>query len=215
MSFVIFMLTLLFLLSLYFPTFLTMSLIPSSTPVLDMLTTLRAEREIAKTAFRAAVAEASIRWEAELLLLLEEYRDAGGFVSIQDQCRREVTQDRNVRKQSRHASVSAQHTMGSQHLQPFAGHDEQIHNIFIPDIMDLNKAFVFAGANIKCVGDPTMATERASLRSRMLGAVKQEFRDAINAELEEQDARDKALLEERARGQKEEQEARRRLLGRF
>ena len=68
---------------------------------------------------------------------------------------------------------------------------------------------------IKCVGDPTMATERASLRSRMLGAVKQEFRDAINAELEEQDARDKALLEERARCQKEEQEARRRLLGRF
>jgi hypothetical protein len=60
-----------------------------------------------------------------------------------------------------------------------------------------------------------MATERATLRSRVLGAVKQEYRDAINAELDEQDARDNALLEERARGQKEEQEARRRLGGRF
>lgn len=192
-----------------------MSLIPSSIPVLDMLTTLRAEREIAKTAFRVAVAEASIRWEAELLLLLEEYRDAGGFVPIQERLRMEVTQERNIRKQTHRVSMPVQHTIVPQHLQPFAGHDEQIHNIFIPDIMDLNKAFVFAGANIKCVGDPTMATERASLRSRMLGAVKQEFRDAINAELEEQDARDKALLEERTRGQKEEQAARMRLGGRF
>ena len=176
-----------------------MSLIPSSTPVLDMLTTLRAEREAAKTAFRAAVAEASIRWEAELLLLLEEYRDAGGFVPIQERVRMEVTQERSIRKHSRHASMSVQHTIVPQHLQQFDVHDKQIHEIFMPDIMDLNKAFLFAGANIKCVGDPTMATERASLRSRMLGAVKQEFRDAISAELDEQDARDKALREERAR----------------
>ena len=186
------------------PTFPTMSLIPSSAPVLDLLTALRAEREVAKTAFRAAVAEASIRWEAELLLLLEEYRDAGGFVPIQAQIRQAIVQERQTRKQHPHLPMR---------VQQFAGHEQQIHDIFIPDIMDLNRAFTFAGAQIKCVGDPTMATERACLRSRMLGAVKQEFRDAINAELDDQEARDKALLEERARGLKEEQEARRRLHG--
>jgi len=194
-----------------------MSLIPSSTPVLNMLTTLKAEREIAKTAFRAAVAEASIRWEAELLLLLEEYRDAGGFVPIQAEIRSGVTQERQTRKQTQYhvqPSLPAGYVI-PKHLQPFSETDKQIHDIFMPDIIDLKKAIHWGGSYIKCVGDPTMATERASLRSRMLGAVKQEFRDAINAELDEQDARDKALLEERARVQKEEQEARRRLGGRF
>lgn len=197
-----------------------MSLIPSSTSVLDMLTTLRAEREAAKTVFRAAVAEASIRWEAELLLLLEEYRDAGGFVPLQEQCRLQITREREIRKQQALSGRSmppmvVQGAIVPQHLKPFSEADKHIHDIFIPDIIDLNKAFLLAGAHIKCVGDPTMATERASLRSRIIGAVKQEYRDAINAELDEQDARDKALLEERARGQKEEQEARRRLGRRF
>jgi len=195
-----------------------MSLIPSSAPVLDMLTALRAEREVAKTAFRVAVAEASIRWEAELLLLLEEYRDAGGFVPIQAQIREAIVQQRQQRKQlerMQQPSLPAGYVRVAEHLQPFSESDKRIHDIFMPDILDLNKAIHNGGAFIKCIGDPTMATERASLRSRMLGAVKQEFRDAINAELDEQDARDKALLEERARGLKEEQEARRRLGGRL
>ena len=192
-----------------------MSLVPSSAPVLNLLTTLRTEREAAKTAFRVAVAEASIRWEAELLLALEEYRDAGGFVPIRERIRMELTQVRATRKDPQQGSTPARYLVVPEQFKPFSEDDKRLHDIFLPDILDLNKAFIFAGANIKCVGDPTMATERAALRSRILGAVKQEFRDVINAELDAQDARDRALLEERDRLHREEQEARRRVGGRF
>ena len=156
-----------------------------------MLTSLRAEREVAKTAFRAAVA-ASIRLEAELLLVLEEYRNIGGFAPIQERARELAKEERAHQRY-----MSSPLPSEPAHLRPFDDNDKRIHDIFLPDVLDLNKAFNTVGTLIKCVGDPTMATERAALRLRIIGAVKQEFLDAINAELDEQEARDKALLEAR------------------
>jgi hypothetical protein len=61
-------------------------------------------------------------------------------------------------------------------------------------------------------GDPTMATERAALRICILATVKKEMREAITAELEAQEAQDRALVAERNRLVQEEIDARNRLM---
>jgi hypothetical protein len=56
-----------------------------------------------------------------------------------------------------------------------------------------------------------METERAALRIRILSNIRKEMRDAIQAELDAQEAADRALVEERNRVAQEEADARQRL----
>ena len=176
-----------------------MSLIPSNTAVSERLSILREERAVKKATFRSAVEAASIEWEAELLLALEEFRDAGGFATIQDRIRVEIQRERNpfpIR------------TPCDDH------HNKILCEIFLPDEFDVGKALscVSDSTAIFYTGDPTMETERAALRIRILTAVKQEMRDAIKAELDAQTARDRALVDERNRVAQEERDARSRLM---
>ena len=188
-----------------------MSLIPSNTAVSERLALLREERAIAKAAFRSAVEAASIEWEAELLLALEEFRDAGGFATIQDRIRVEIQRERNC-------LTAYRDQCGTIIQRPCVPHDEQQNkkfcDIFLPDRLDVGKALscVYDSTALFHSGDPTMATERAALRIRILTAVKQEMRDAIKAEVDAQTARDRALVEERNRLAQEERDARSRLM---
>ena len=183
-----------------------MSLIPSNTAVSERLALLREERAIAKAAFRSAVEVASIEWEAELLLALEEFRDAGGFATIQDRIRVEIQRERNsLRDLYDHTNQSIRHPSNDHKV---------LCDIFLPDGLDVGKALASVSDSTALFhrGDPTMATERAALRIRILTAVKQEMRDAIKAEVDAQTARDRALVEERNRLAQEERDARSRLM---
>jgi hypothetical protein len=182
-----------------------MSLLPSSPAVSERLTFLREERAVAKAAFRSAVEAASIGWEAELLLALEEFRDAGGFVSIQDQIRAEIQREAMMRRERRDLVVLGSE---SRHLPPLS-------DLFLAEIMDLTLAIQAARSDAvpRYKGDPTMETERAALRNRLLVAIRTELRDAIQADMDAQGARDRAIVEQANRVAQEEMQARQRLMG--
>jgi len=185
-----------------------MSLIPSNTAVSDRLAVLREERAVKKATFRSAVEAASIEWEAELLLALEEFRDDGGFTSLQERMRTDV-------QRQEHRSLYDQCGQPIQPIRaPSDHHNKSLCDIFLSDEIDVGKALscVSDSTAIFYTGDPTMATERAALRIRILTAVKQEMRDAIKAELDAQAAHDRALVEERNRVAQEERDARSRLI---
>jgi len=177
----------------------TMSLLPSSSAVSERLIVVRQERALARAAFLAAVEAASVQWEAELLVALEEFRDAGGFVGIQDHLRS------SIRRERLFAAAKDSNTV------PL---DVPSHWSFLHHEFDVKTGLLTVTEQTVCVrsGEPTMATERADLRIRILAAVKKELREAILADLEAQEVRDRALIEERDRATREEQEARQRLL---
>lgn len=187
-----------------------MSLLPSSSAVSERLIVLRQERLLARAAFRAAVEAASVEWEAELLLALEEVRDAGGFARVQERIREGIERERRAA-----ASPHCRMAHGAPTRIPCDdARNTRLCELFLADRLDLEAALlsVSSDATLFLKGDPTMATERAALRIRLLTGVYTEMREAILADLEAQETRDRALIEERDRATREEQEARQRLL---
>ena len=188
-----------------------MSLLPSCPAVSDRLSVLREERAVARAAFRSAVEAASVEWEAELLLSLEEFRDAGGFERVQASLQAQIQREQRLQLNQvqsvplRPAPVYRRDDATNQHLC----------HLFLADHLNLDEAFdaVRKGEDITLyiAGDPTMASYRAGLRIRILSGVRKEMYDAILAELKEQEDKDRALLEERRRAVIEEQAARQRL----
>ena len=192
-----------------------MSLLPSSPAVFERLNALRDERAIAKAAFRAAVEAASVGWEAELLLSLEEFRDAGGFAAVQDQLRGAIKYEMARNRQTRGFCGGTAHetrVMPSRPSMMVGGRDRALCDLFLADVLDVNAAIaVHSEIVLPHTGDPTMETERAALRIRILSNIRKEMRDAIQAELDAQEAADRALVEERNRVAQEEADARQRL----
>lgn len=198
-----------------------MSLLPSSPAVFERLNALRDERAVAKAAFRSAVEAASVGWEAELLLSLEEFRDAGGFAAIQDQLRGAIKQEMARNRETRgfcSGNTRETRVMPSRPSLLSDSRDKALCDLFLADVLDVNAAIaVYGEIVLPHKGDPTMETERAALRIRILSNIRKEMRDAIQAELDAQEAADRALVEERNRVAREEAEARQRLQqrGRF
>lgn len=198
-----------------------MSLLPSSPAVFERLNALRDERAVAKAAFRSAVEAASVGWEAELLLSLEEFRDAGGFAAIQDQLRGVIKQEMARNRETRgfcSGNTRETRVMPSRPSLLSGSRDKALCDLFLADVLDVNAAIaVYGEIVLPHKGDPTMETERAALRIRILSNIRKEMRDAIQAELDAQEAADRALVEERNRVAREEAEARQRLQqrGRF
>jgi len=165
-----------------------MSLIPSNPAVQEKLIQLREERARARELFRLAVLHESVRWEAELLLELEEFREKGGFAIVQDSIRREIRRKRMMDDSGRPEQVPS---ISENHI-------KHVQEVFLADKIDSSKAFACTHETtaLHTVGDPTMATERAILRIEILKKVTREIRDALEAEQDEQDAKDRALVEE-------------------
>lgn len=128
--------------------------------------------------FRAAVAAASIRWEAELLLDLEDFKKAGGFVGFQDELRASIRKERLLSKDGKAAAL-----------------DVPSHWSFLDDGFDVKIGLLTVTDRTVCVrsGAPTMTTERAALRIRILAAVKRELREAVAAEVDAEDEYARAL----------------------
>jgi hypothetical protein len=143
---------------------------PSSSDVSDTLAVLKAEKAVSKSHFYSAVATESIKWEAELLLALEEFRAAGGFVGIQDHL----------------TSLILAEQRAEWPVDKAVALDVPCHWSLLHDRMDVKTWLQTVSDRTVVVrsGEPTMATERAALRIRILLAVKKTIREAILAELE-------------------------------
>jgi hypothetical protein len=178
-----------------------MSLIPSNPAVEAKLLELREERAKARELFRLAVLRECVTWEAETLLELEEFREKGGFATVQDSLRQAIQQKRIQEKQKhnrRHHPM-----MGSPQQPPptiyYVGGESR--DNFLADKIDIRKAIscIHETTAIPVIDEPTMATERAALRFDIIKKVKQEIRAALEAEQDEQDeqdAKDMAIVEE-------------------
>jgi hypothetical protein len=196
-----------------------MSLIPSNSLVEVKLSQLREERAAALAAFRAAVEEARIGWEAELILALEEFRDAGGFVGIQEGIRmanqREVNDKRFGRIGNANDIISSHFNLSSS-LPTYQIEENRWQLIYYPDVLDIKQALQQARPTTippTIVGDPTMKSERANFRYTYLKGVYEELKLACQTEADRQEAKDLAFLESRRAAQQEEVEVRRRLGG--
>jgi len=217
-------------LSLHFQHLLiAMSLLPSSPAVSDRLSVLREERAAARAAFRSAVDAASIDWEAELLLSLEDFRDAGGFERIQASLQEQIQREQRLQRDESH--IREHHHRNQVQIVPLRpapvyrrddAANQHLCDLFLADRLNLEEAFyaVTSAASkgeditLYIAGDPTMASYRSALRIRILSGVRKEMYDAILAELkaqEDQKEKDRALLEERRRAVIEEQAARQRI----
>jgi hypothetical protein len=187
---------------------------------------LREERAVARAAFRSAVEAASIDWEAELLLSLEEFRDAGGFdrvqASLRAQIRLEQCNESSIPAHIHYERYLQRNQAQSVPLRPAPVYrrddaaNQRLCHLFLADHLNLDEAFSAVSNDVELyiAGDPTMASYRAGLRIRILSGVRKEMYDAILAELKAQDdqkQKDQALLEERKRAVIEEQAARQRL----
>ena len=191
----------------------TMSLIPSSIQVESKLSQLREARVASLAAFRAAVEEARIGWEAELILALEEFRDTRGFDRIQEGIR---ASKQHIVGRIRDNSHFPSNSSSSPPVRQIK--DEIWREVFHPDVMDIKRALQHAHSNTTppdIVGDPTMISERANFRYNYLKGVNEELTLACQTEADRQMARDLAFLESRRGLQEEEAAARRRLSGRL
>ena len=188
-----------------------MSLIPSSSLVEVKLSQLREERVATLAAFRAAVEEARIGWEAELILALEEFRDAGGFTAIQEGIR--AAKQRQVG-----VSIRDDHFMSNSSSSPsmYPISEDRWREIYYPEHLVIKQALQQSRPNVlppPIVGDPTLKSERANFRYNYLKGVNEELQLACQTEADRQKARDLAFLESRRAAQQEEAEVRRRLAG--
>jgi len=196
-----------------------MSLIPSNSLVEVKLSHLREERAAALAAFRAAVEEARIGWEAELILALEEFRDAGGFVGIQEGIRMANQREENDKRFGRIGNANdiiSSHFNLSSSLPTYQIEENRWQLIYYPDVLDIKQALQQARPTTippTIVGDPTMKSERANFRYTYLKGVYEELKLACQTEADRQQAKDLAFLESRRAAHQEEAEVRRRLGG--
>lgn len=189
-----------------------MSLIPSNTLVGSKLSQLREERALKLVAFRAAVEEARIGWEAELILALEEFRDTGGFDRIQEGIR--AAKQRQVGHIRDDSFSTFSNSSSSRDMYPIS--EDRWRDIYYPDILDIKQALQQSRPNVippTIVGDPTLKSERAIFRYNYLKGVNEELKLACQTEADRQQARDLAFLQSRKIAQEEEAAARRRLGG--
>jgi len=189
-----------------------MSFLPSSVAVSEMLAVLKTEKDKTKADFHSAVFVASIKWEAELLLALQEFREAGGFVGFQDEVRSSILAERRA---ERRVDLLAEGLVECRRAvsDKTTSLDEPCHWSFLHDGFDVKTGLQTVSDRTVVVrhGDPTMATERAALRVRILAAVKKEIREAITAKLDEdlkgQDARNREFANVQYRLAREKQMA--------
>jgi len=169
-----------------------MSLIPSNPAVEAKLVELREERAKARELFRLAVLHESVAWEAETLLELEEFREKGGFATVQDSIRQEIHNRRNQRMMGSPPPAPKVYCLAA-----------ELRDNFLADKIDIRKAIscIHKTTALSVIDEPTMATERAALRFDIIKKVKQEIRAALEAEQDEQDAKDMAIVEEHKRAQ--------------
>jgi len=203
----------------------TMSLIPSSIQVESKLSQLREARVASLAAFRAAVEEARIGWEAELILALEEFRDTRGFDEIQERIRAKIPRLRGPEiawavgggqtpRMSGHPSFSE--FSNSSRLHQIK--EDRWREIYYPDVLDIKQALQQSRPDTNppdIKGEPTMISERANFRYNYLKDVYDNLDLAYRAEAEQQQARDLEFLRSRRGLQEEEAAARRRLSGRL
>jgi len=185
-----------------------MSLLPSSAAVQEKLERMREEKAVARAAFLAAVEVAKVDWEAELLLALEEFRDAGGFEAFH---KKVLTHFEAFNRQNQGGIRSkptfkelleryfSNATSGYQHLQKEGAGD--ILSVFLADKMDVKTMLYYGHADIAFHGfeGPTMASERAALRHAMLKVVRNEVLAPIQEEMRVEEERDRAFNEEAER----------------
>ena len=159
-----------------------MSRFPSSQAVAKCMALLLKEKETPD--FNAEVVLASIKWEAELLLALEEFRTAGGFVGIQDELRLSIQAERRADRRAENLGVPKAPTI--------ALLDVPCHWSLLHDKIDVKTWLQTVSDSTVVVrsGEPTLATERATLRIGILLAVKKTIREAVMADLDkDQEAR--------------------------
>jgi hypothetical protein len=193
---------------------ITMSLIPSSPLVEVKLNQLREERAAKLAAFKVAVEEARIGWEAELILALEEFRDAGGFTKIQEEiCAPRIREQEDPRANYNKVYRCIPNDESSVEPPYYIGENEW-QRAFYPDIVDCRQALHYSRQNLiipEIKGDPTMISERANFRYKYLKGVYEELKLNSQTEADLQRKKDLAFLELRRADQREEAEARRRL----
>ena len=184
-----------------------LSILPSNPAVANRFASLKEERAAAKAAFRAAVDAASIEWEAEILLALEEFQEAGGFEKVQEQMRAQQVRLRRARDHGIDMDIAR--PIGHSGQAPLSGsYATHLKDLFLAERLELDGVLsVPSGTeSLFLTGEPTMATERAALRVRILADVYKKINDAIVAELDDQEARERALVEERNRVRGEERQ---------
>jgi len=163
---------------------------PSNYIVRDKLAVLREERTAAYAEFKRTVELAKYDWEAELLLDLEEFRDAGGFIPIQKEIQR-LSQfgrghplfgiPRNLDEMPT-ATVTTITTITTidRGKPPYSltNWKQNILDIFLADVLDIRSALSYAQENriIYIDGQHTLLTERALFRFQFLVSVNNELR---------------------------------------
>lgn len=199
-----------------------MSLTPSSIQVEAKLNQLREARVASLAAFRTAVEEARIGWEAELILALEEFRGTTGFFEIQKSICATIPRLRGAEiawavgggkgpspYRDKHSSSNSR---------PYHIKEDRWREIYYPDVLDIKQALQQSRPDTippTVVGDPTIKSERANFRYTYLKGVYEELQLTYRTEAEQQQARDLAFLRSRKGLQEEEAEAHRRLSGKF
>ena len=185
-----------------------MSLIPSSLAVNEMLERMRAEKAAVRAAFLAAVEIAKVEWEAELLLALEEFRDAGGFSDFHTA----VTTQFEVFNRPDHHGMRRGPKLyfkelldryyqnakrGYLHLQKEEGACS-ILSLFMADKMDIKTMLRYGFEDMVFHGHegPTMASERAALRHAILKTVRNKILVPIQEEMRMEEEKDRAFHEE-------------------
>ena len=185
----------------------TMSLIPSSSAVNKMLERMRAEKAAMKATFLAAVEVAKVEWEAELLLALEEFRDAGGFSNFH----KSVTtlfetlnkpylpgMSRGPKKYFKDLLDQYYQNMKVQYAFKQREGACSILSLFLADKMDIKAMLYYGFEDMVFHGHegPTMASERAALRHAMLKVVRNEVLAPIQEEMRVEEERRSALNQE-------------------
>jgi len=160
---------------------------PSNYIVRDKLAVLREERTAAYAEFKRTVELAKYDWEAELLLDLEEFRDAGGFQQWQKEFlhRSQFGIGANLGGIPRNldkiptATVTTVTTI-DRGKPPYSltNWNQNILDIFLADVLDIRSALSYAQENriIYIDGQHTLLTERALFRFQFLVSVNNELR---------------------------------------
>lgn len=166
---------------------------------------MRAEKAATRAEFLAAVEVAKVEWEAEMLLALEEFRDAGGFSDFHKLVA--ISFD-GTKKQNMHQHHSKLYfkelldryeqnaTLRYQRMQREGARD--ILSLFLADKMDIKTMLYYGFEEIAFHGHegPTMASERAALRHAMLKVVRNEVLAPIQEEMRVEEEKDRAFREE-------------------